>query len=394
MPQPAPLERLRKSLPPASGNNELTDERRQEARRHRHKLKREVRRIVRTTTAWGGRPKFRVAWCGHRIQRDDWGDERVSVMCEDGRAWYRGLYRCGDVWLCPDCASKIAAGRKLELGRAVTEASHQGLSGALITYTFPHTRMDGLDAMLKQFARARAKLRSCRAWKRFVARWRIAGEVKGLEVTHGENGWHPHAHTLTFFEGKIPESQRVVFEDELFEMWRHQCLRADLPAPSREHGIHVRWFDDAANLAADYVAKWSSIQELTGAASKEGRKMGRNPWRLLEDAAAGDQRAAKLWLEYATVFHGRQQLRWSKGLRNRLKEKVLLDDEFLEEGHDREQELLKLSREQWLVLCRSGAQDWVLEVAELEGREAVHGAVNSILHNVPLPGGKLTAQLE
>lgn len=358
-----------------------------------YRLRATARRLVSSVSGiWA--PKYRVAWCGHKVRRDDFGDQRVQIMTEDGRAWYQGLYRCGDVWLCPQCSGKIASGRATELGESVIEAARQGMAGAMITYTFPHYRADDLELLVKKFAKARSKLRACRAWKRFTTRWGIAGEVKALEVTTGKNGWHPHAHNLTFFDREIPESKRAEFESDLYDAWKTACIRADLPSPSREHGVHVLWFPDASAMAADYVAGWSAIQELTGQARKEAGEHGRNAWQLLEDASAGDEAAGGLWLQYVKVFHGRQQLRWSKGLRNRLKRIDLFDADLLEDGTEAAQRMVMLGPDQWQVICRARAQEWVLCIAELEGSEAVHGAINALLTSVPMQGGGYAQRLE
>ncbi len=369
------------------------------ARKRMYRMRGTARHLVSRSGVPGGQPKYRVAWCGHRVAKSDWGDQRVEMMMEDGRAWYSGLYRCGDVWLCPACSSKIAAGRRMELAEAVVEADVQGMAVAMVTYTFPHRRNDDLREIVGKFAKARSKLRACRAWRRFVGRWGIEGEVKASEVTHGErNGWHPHAHNLTFFARPIAPESRTEFESELYAAWKTVCIRADLPTPSREHGVHVLWYDlpaqGTAQIAADYVAGWSAIQELTGAPSKEGKRSGRSPWRLLDDAGAGDARAGELWVEFAGAFHGRQQLRWSKGLRNRLKKLELFDTDLLTEGSPTARPVVTLSRDQWTVVCRCRAQEWVLCIAEDEGSEAVRGALNEVFSRVPMVGGGYADQIE
>ena len=373
---------------------------RETARKRMYRLRGTARHLVSRAGDAGGRAKHRVAWCGHRVQRDDWGDQRVEIRMEDGRAWYHGLYRCGDVWLCPHCSKKIAAGRRTELAEAVIEADVQGMAVAMVTYTFPHQRTDDLRELVAKFAKARSKLRACRAWKRFVNRWGVEGEVKALEVTHGEaNGWHPHAHNLTFFAAPIPEDRREEFAADLYEAWKTVCIRADLPAPSREHGVHVLWYDLAAaggtaQVAADYVAGWSAIQELTGATSKAGRRSGRSSWALLDDASRGDERAGQLWLDFSAVFYHRQQLRWSKGLRNRLKRIELFDGDMLEEGSPEARPVVTMSRDQWAVVCRTRAQEGLLTVAESEGSEGVRGEINQILAAVPMVGGSYAPLIE
>ncbi len=388
--QRPPLEDLRIYTPPPEENKDL----RSDFRRKRTALKRAARRAIRSITVAGAQPKYRTAWCGHRVMRDDWGRQEVQLLLEDGRAFYRGTYRCGSVWLCPECSAQIARGRKEELSRAVIEAGRIGWAGALITYTFPHVWSDELDPMVKRFAKARAKMRGWRAWKKFTEKWQITGEIKGLEVTHGRHGWHPHAHVATFLGDAVPPGRRAEFQKDLFVMWARACLRADLPEPSEEHGVRITWFDDTADMAVSYVSKWTSIQELVGAQSKEGKVIGRNSWRLLEDAAGGDRRSQLLWLEFAAAFHGRAQLRWSKGLKEKLKTPDLFDNQLLDEGRGGENLLLTMQKDQWQVVCRAACQDFLLEVAEREGSEAVRGAVNRLLWSVPLPGGALVALLE
>lgn len=397
--QRPPLERITNKDSALTGIKDLQTPVRETSRKRMYRLRGAARHLVSRSGDAGGKPRYRVAWCGHRVKKDDWGDQHVEIRMEDGRAFYHGLVRCGDVWLCAECSKKIAAGRRIELAEAVIEADVQGMAVALITYTFPHRRSDDLRQLVDKFAKAKSKLRACRAWKRFVERWGIAGEVKASEVTHSErNGWHPHAHNLTFFHAPISEDRREEFESDLYDAWKAVCIRADLPTPSREHGVHVLWYDlgkgSTAKVAADYVAGWAAIQELTGAPSKAGRRSGRSQWALLEDASRGDARAGELWLEYAAVFHGRQQLRWSKGLRNQLKKQELFDSDLLDEGLAEARLVVTLSRDQWGVICRGRSQEWILCVVEQEGGEAVRGAINSVLASIPMPGGRMVEQLE
>ncbi len=88
--------------------------------------------------------------------------------------------------------------------------------------------------------------------------------------------------------------------------------------PTYRNGVDVR----PANYAGEYVAKWGFAPELTKAHLKAARRGGRSAWQLLAAAADGDKRAAWLFREFAQCFKGRQQLRWSQGLAERLGVKV------------------------------------------------------------------------
>lgn len=365
-------------------------------------MKRTARRVTRWDVVEKGFrkfPKYRVAWCGFRPAKVYWGAPSVSLVRQGDRAWYSGLYTCGDVWLCPDCAAKISRRRRTELAEAVVSAGGQNLAASMVTYTFPHGWTDDLAQTMEKFSKARQKLRSQRAWVNFKARWGVVGEIKALEVTHGSHGWHPHLH-VAVFSTPVPEDQRPEYEAELYQLWRSACCKADLPDPSEEHGVHVSWFEDPQKLDLAYIAKWSAIQELTGSQSKQGKRHGRSPWQLLEDAGGGcmdPQRAAQLWHEYAGVFHGRRQLSWSKGLRERLHLPKLFDDADLvidPPAESPDQLVVVFSEQQWVAITRAQAELHLLELAEHENSEVVRAAANDVLARTLLFNGAMAPLLE
>src|SRR5690606_6073049 len=77
---------------------------------------------------------------------------------------------------------------------------------------------------------------------------------------------------------------------------------------------------------ARYVAKmgteaytWRTADELARSHSKRGREGRMTPFDFLRSAVAGsDGPWRQLWREYAEVFRGRRQLRYSPGLRDLL----------------------------------------------------------------------------
>lgn len=49
--------------------------------------------------------------------------------------------------------------------------------------------------------------------------------IRSLEVTHGENGWHPHTHELFFVLDDIDEDK---FASDVRSMWWNFCLSVGL----------------------------------------------------------------------------------------------------------------------------------------------------------------------
>lgn len=276
-------------------------------------------------------------------------------------AHYGGLQTCGSVWMCPVCAAKISERRRLELQTAL--GGYGGLV-ALATFTISHQASDALSALLTGFLTSLSKLRSSSPWTRISQRFGVSGSVRALEITHGSNGWHPHAHILFFLPSDVDLS---AFADALRRRWLAVLTRAGLSA-SWAIGVDVRAADGAVG---DYVAKmghdWTAAHELTKAVVKKGRRAeSRTVAQLLADYALnGDGQAGALWREYAQLFRGKHQLVWSDGLRARLLPELdEKSDEELAAQHDEMAVLLAtLTLPQWRAVVANDARAELLSVA-------------------------------
>lgn len=320
----------------------------------------------------------------------------VEIWASEKGAYFHGLVQCGSVWLCPVCSEKISQVRGRELQQAIDNAMDYGHGVQLVTLTVRHGRDLALKDLLTSFTKAVRRLKSGRAYEKLLKDFGILGEVRALEVTHGEaNGWHPHTHALTFSHGPLPVygKARLSSTDRrrsltrlrrrLFVLWYRACSKEGLPLPSYRRGVDVR----PAKYAADYVAKFGFAAELVKTMRKKGREGRRNQWKMLADAAAGDKRAAWLFREYAGNFKGRRQLFWSRGLR----EKLSLDEELTEQQamdlHDDDAEMLFLvDPDTWAVVLRANARASVL-VAAREGMATLYGLLNRLRCEVPLWDG-------
>ncbi len=286
---------------------------------------------------------------------------------------FSGLMQCGSVWICPICAGKVAKARASDLQRGIDYALATGNGCMMTTLTFSHGRAAILADTLAGFSLALRKLKSGRAYQTLMRDFGIFGEVRALEVTHGNaNGWHPHTHAITFSRIKLTPQQRFEFECRLFVLWRAACAKAGIGAPVFGVGVHVR----PAKDAADYVAKWGFATEVTHSHIKTAKAGGRTPWQLLADAGAGDKQAAWLFREFAECFHGKRQLYYSPDLRKKL---GLLDELT-------DQQLLELdTAEEKTLVCEIGNDEWAMVLrfrmrsALLAAADAGAAAVNDLL---------------
>lgn len=282
-------------------------------------------------------------------------------------ARFGGLIVCGSVWMCPVCAAKITEVRRVELGQAVRAWwAHEG-AVVLVTYTLRHRRGDHLGELVSGLSKARGILTSGKGGQAIYRRHGVQGSIRALEVTHGENGWHPHIHELLFLAPGPVDCDRLV--SDLRERWSYSVEKAGL-RDVNDHGVDVRV---SSGDIQEYVAKcgfepWGVEHELTKQASKVSRSAkGASPMQLLaEFSTDGDYEAGCLFAEYARVMKGRRQLFWSKGLRARLLPEVeeRSDEEIAADVDDMcEVHLARLSLPHWQRILHTESRAHVLNLA-------------------------------
>ncbi len=307
-------------------------------------------------------PRERVSTCTRFIKRDR---ACVDVFTDGQRAWFKGLQVCGSVWICPVCAVRVSERRREELQQAIDQALGQGYGVQLLTLTFSHGVSDRLHETLPCFGAALRRLKSGKAWQGLKRRYGFLGAVRALEVTYGHNGWHPHSHELLFTGRPLTKLEQAMLRNAIYVLWRRAVTASGLPAPNREHGVDVRGATDAAG----YVGKWGFASELVRPQAKRGKRKGRSPWGLLVDYALGDERAGRLFREYAKAFKGRNQLFWSKGLRESLgcPERRPSDSQLVSPGPSTSgPEPIKvavLDRDTWSLICKEQIHEEILELA-------------------------------
>lgn len=330
----------------------------------RHALRRAAAELV---------PDQRVAKCGTVPTGD-----LVHVVhhaAGEGSASFSGLQTCGSVWACPCCASKVTERRREELQTAITEWESRGGRIVMVTFTVRHNRRMSLADVVGGLMAARRRMLQGRAAQAFDASWAIAGRIRAVEVTHGQNGWHPHLHELWFIGGGVAVAELV---PAIKARWSAMVQAVGLDSVN-QHGCSVclaEW------SAGEYVAKfgrdrevepWGVACEMVKANIKSGREQSRTPMGLLAAYAwEDDLQAAALWIEYAREFKGRRQLSWSRGLRELL---GMVEDKSDEELAAEEREtgtlLVTLTREEWRSVVGQDLRAVLLEVAASGSSTAV-----------------------
>jgi len=306
-------------------------------------------------------PEERVNWCSRRAHSP------VEIRKNGiGGCFFHGLARCGSVWYCAVCASKIAEVRRSELQKA----SAAGYSMFLVTITLQHFRGDKLNELLEDLNNAWSETRSGRAWQAIEAKYQIVASCSGLENTFSqENGHHPHKHII--FYSSLPDDQLdvEVFQEELSSRWRAILQKHDHYG-SEYYAVKVTKNKEEQ---AGYLSKWGIVEEVTKSQSKRGQEEHYSMWELLELAASGVYWARAAWLEYAAAVKGRRWLVWSKGARKLFNLDNKTDQEIAEEEPEEPpcEVIYKLSNEEWLLVRRMEKRCQLLEVAERQGAEGV-----------------------
>lgn len=291
---------------------------------------------------------------------------------------YGNLMVCGSVWTCPVCASKITEHRRLDLVKAVDTCKARGGGVLLLTLTVPHYSNQKLETVLDGISHAKRLMQKRKPWSGMKSALMIFGEIRTLEVTYGQNGWHPHFHVLLFTGLPVSRESLPALQESILVQWQKACMTAGLPLPN-EHGVSL----EDGSKAASYASKWGLEHEMTKGHVKKGKVDGKTPFDLLRWYLADeDKKAKKLFQEYARCFKGKKQLVWSRCLRTILElaaEKT--DDEIAQAVEEESVLFAQLAPEVWkvilkkekraqvLALCKQGIeafQDYIIQLIESE----------------------------
>jgi len=281
----------------------------------------------------------------------------VQLVASAHGSYVRGVQTCGSVWSCPTCARKIQSERAREIQQAA--GAHAG-AFVMVTLTLQHSRGQDLESGIEAVYRAWDSIVRARGYRTWAQRVGLAGYVKAVEVTDGENGWHPHIHALLFVESITPQ-QEIDLQEYLISKWRNSVIKSGFGF-NRHVGAHFVAFTNSADAVAAYLAKGVAF-EIAMTVSKD-RQSTISQWQLLERAASGDPVAAARWSEFERATRHRRSLTWSRGIRRRLGLGAeLTDDEIMERQQEEGEVVVLVPAKSWRRLARLCAPELLVLVA-------------------------------
>jgi len=339
--------------------------RRQSRREERYALRNGILRAVTS--------KHRVAACGRcRIDADQpVGLSRKQQADGEGAAAFSNLQSCGSVWLCPVCATKVRTGRAVEIERAV--AGHLAGGGGLLVgaLTVPHQRFDDLARVLDVVKGSFRKAVSGGAWKKDREEFGVIGFIRAVEITHGNNGWHPHLHLLIFTERLLEPLERKALNERIFTRFARFVEREGLGKPLATYNRLEAVKN--AQAVSRYISK--AVLEVGRFDVKVGRVGHRTPFQILYDMGqTGDMEDLALWHEFERAIPGTSSIRWSRGLKSRCLIEEETDEELAaSELEGVEEETVYFTKAEWDLVCKVPvAQAKVLRAMEAGGSVAVY----------------------
>lgn len=274
-------------------------------------------------------PRERVGNCLKR-RIDKTKQREVKYNENRKKAHWSNVQRCGSVWTCPVCAKQITEKRREELKKGIEtwKTAHSG-GVLLLTLTFSHSVKESLSSLLERQRKALKIFNETTKVQALLKKIGVQYKIKSLEMTYGQNGWHPHNHILLLTQNQVENFAEYI--SDLSVLWIKACTKAGLSAPSMTHGLDIR----DGNYANQYVAKWGLDYELAKGHVKKGRNGGLTPFDLLQysmlDFSINDRSMKSLWQEFGIASKGKRQLEWGRGLKSILQIEEKSDEELAEE---------------------------------------------------------------
>lgn len=281
-----------------------------------------------------------VALAGCHRWRSGFAADVSLQWGSDGSSKWGGLQNSHSVWGSPVAAMAIARQRIREATQAVENwhAAHPNGAYLLLTLTLPHDRTQSLGESLGALKAGWMGIIGTTTWGRDRERYGIHHWYKSLEITHGNNGWHPHNHILLFLDRALSGTELKALKARIFTRYARRLEKHGWARPNIEYGIdlvQVTDLEEGRKLAA-YVSKgpteaWDPAAEVAGGAFKSAKGTNRTPWEVLDsigEATPGTKKYARdvaIWHEYEKVTRGLRQTAWSKGAREALQVEVLED---------------------------------------------------------------------
>ncbi|MCW8500603.1 protein rep, partial [Streptococcus macedonicus] len=148
-------------------------------------------------------PRERVGNCLKK-RIDKTKQREVKYNENRKKAHWSNVQRCGSVWTCPVCAKQITEKRREELKNGIEtwKRAHSG-GVLLLTLTFSHSVKESLSSLLERQRKAIKIFYETTRVKVLLKQIGVQYKIKSLEMTYGQNGWHPHNHILLLTQNQV-----------------------------------------------------------------------------------------------------------------------------------------------------------------------------------------------
>jgi hypothetical protein len=276
---------------------------------------------------------------------------------------------CGSTWVCPVCASRIAAKRAEELATVMRTVLTAGGSASLVTLTMRHHAGQKLKDLWQALSEAWHGVISGKQWTQDQELGGLLGWVRVVEATHGRNGWHLHIHALVCWKQSVSQAVAQDIGHRMWQRWTKVLERKGLTSWKHRGGVDVRMATLATDNLAHYFTKLA--REITSSHTKESRG-GRSPFGIVTDGLrTGDATDLDLWAEWEEASFARRQLTWSLGEHDLRKLAAVADqsDEEIAAEDLKGQDLIALPYPTWKALLQHELTTDLLDAAEILGIE-------------------------
>jgi hypothetical protein len=219
------------------------------------------------------------------------------------------------VWACRGCAQRIAAKRAAKLGELFEAVRNAGGGLTFITLTARHRRDQPLALLWDGVQGAYDFLLRSRAWSRDKVTFGVEGQVRAVEVTDGDAGWHPHLHLCVVTDTMISQEMAEEMAGRMFDVYARGLTKRGLSAVEDHGGLHVEVVNPGdGDAVARYMSKLGL--ELVSPHTKTARKLGNlTAFQIFEEfRTTGNVAYLGRWHEYERASHQRKQLTASRGL--------------------------------------------------------------------------------
>lgn len=223
-----------------------------------------------------------------------------------------GLQRCRSVWACPVCSPALRWRQGEMLASGLERAmGNSGSRVQMVTFTTPHDAGQPLRDLFAGVAGAWGHQVEGRRWQLAQRRMGILAWARGIEVTLGPHGWHPHLHVVVVVRRGVDGG---AVSQWLADRWASASAQVGLAPPHPVHGVLST--DSGAHSVGDVAGYVCHMATEAAGAGKSGRRGHYTPLQLLDLPDTGDEAwARQAWASYVEVTRGRRPLLRSQSLR-------------------------------------------------------------------------------